>query len=584
MKPSFNNLKMRNKFILAFIISALIPQLILGIILFINLRSIVLENAIQDTKRNVYDVKDRVTEIAKIAVDISNKLYLDSKLLDILSTDYKDVAQIFEDYTSYNEISNLLQIYPDKIQAIKIYAYNKTLLDTGEFIKIDEHIKNEPWFSEAVKKDGRIVWTLVKEDNPLRANYYLSLVRLLKDSYGERMGVIVIFIRKNELRDILSSHIDTVITTNNGTIVAATDDQMMGKKINVRTSSGSDDLIKDVYINGKRFTAIIGTISLTFNDDNNFNVISFFPKKEIYSKVNRISLFSFAVILANLSISLTLMLIFAKLITDRVSVLNQKVKQISRGDLDVQISILGKDEIGELSENVGIMAKNIKNLIEQVYIANLQKQELLTRQKEIQLEVLCNQINPHFLFNTLEALRMRAVCNDQFEIAQVVYMLSNLLRKSINMTTELITIEKEVELVKDYLEIQRFRFGDKLSYTIDVDEVLFNAKILPFTLQPIVENSIRHGIEKMVGKGIIKIGVTEENGFISIVVSDNGLGMSEQKLNDLLNFIEIPTNGVHVGLKNVYQRLRLFYGDEAKMFIQSQRGIGTHVKIIIPKR
>lgn len=119
MKIWLTNLKMRKKFILAFIISAFIPQIVLGIILFLNLHAIALENAINNTKRNVQDVKKNLLDVLQNAVDISNKLYLDKKLLDILSTEYSDVSKLYEDYTSYKEFSNLLSIYNKNIHLIK---------------------------------------------------------------------------------------------------------------------------------------------------------------------------------------------------------------------------------------------------------------------------------------------------------------------------------------------------------------------------------------------------------------------------------------------------------------------------------
>jgi len=135
MRFFFVNLKIKKKFILAFVISALIPQTILGIILFLNLRAIALENAIKDTRKNVEDVKIKLMDIVQNAVDISNKLYLDKKLLNILSTEYKDISEIYYDYNSYTELSNLMSIYHRNIYAIKIFAFNPTLLDTGEIIK-----------------------------------------------------------------------------------------------------------------------------------------------------------------------------------------------------------------------------------------------------------------------------------------------------------------------------------------------------------------------------------------------------------------------------------------------------------------
>jgi len=553
----------------------------LGFILFINLRHITLENAIQDARKNVQDAKNRITDIIENMIDISNKLYLDNKLLDILSTEYNDVSELYQDYTNYNEITYLLNIYKN-IQSIKIYAYNKTLLNTGEIIVADEMTKKKKWFQEALKKDGKISWDLIYEDNFVRPQYYMSLVRLLKNTYGEKVGVIVIYAKGEEIKEFLSKNIETVVTLNNGMIIASSNDKLVGSRLNIGWSN-NNEIMKDVTINGKKSTAIVGVLNVTGDEQSKLRVVSFFPQKEIYKRVNRVSMFAFFVIVFNLAVSLILMMVFSKLITDRISILNQKVNQISHGNLDVKIGILGNDEIGELTENVKIMAESIKNLINEVYVSNIQKQELLTRQKEIQLEVLCNQINPHFLFNTLESIRMKAICNNQTDIAQIVFLLSNLLRKSINMTHEIIPLRKEIEIVSEYLEIQKFRFGDKLDFIIDIDEKLLDYKILPFTIQPMVENSIKHGIEQMIGNGIIKISINEANDSIEIKIIDNGLGMSKQKLEDLKSTLDTSELS-NVGLRNVYQRLKLYYGDEFNLNIQSRENVGTEIILTIPRR
>lgn len=583
MKLFFTNLKIKKKFILAFVISALIPQTILGIILFLNLRAIALENAIKDTRKNVEDVKIKLMDIVQNAVDISNKLYLDKKLLNILSTEYKDVSKIYDDYISYTELSNLMSIYNKNIHAIKIYAFNPTLLDTGEIVKVDDYTENQEWFKEAIEGDGKILWELVFDNNPFRPQYYFSLIRLIKNSYGERIGVMVIYIKKEKLEEVLSLHLNTLVITDKGIIVAAKDKELVGKKLNFNFSSQDGKLVENVNIDGQRTMAILGTISASESGSSFLKVISFFSKKEIFKRVNKITFITFVLILVNSLVSLLLMLLFSKLITDRIAILNKKVNEISHGNLDAQINILGNDEIGQLTENIKTMAKNIKNLIDQVYLAEVQKQQIIAKQREIQFEMLCSQINPHFLFNTLEAIRMKAFCTGQYEIAQVVYLLSNLLRKSIEMTIDLITLEKEVEIVKEFLEIQKFRFGDKIDYKIEVQDDLLSSKVLPFIIQPLVENSIRHGIEPIIGKGTIEIKVFEKDGTIKIIVTDNGAGMPKEKLEEVLQSLDSKDKS-HVGLKNVFHRLKLFYGEEAKIFINSELGKGTSVEIQIPKR
>ncbi|ADQ40056.1 integral membrane sensor signal transduction histidine kinase [Caldicellulosiruptor acetigenus I77R1B] len=584
MKSLLTNLQMRKKFILAFLISAFIPQIILGIILFLNLHSIALENAVSNTKRNVQDVKNKLLDVLQNAVDISNKLYLDKKLLGILSTEYNDISKLYEDYTSYTEFSNLISIYYKNIHAIRVFAFNPTLLETGEFVKIDDFVRRQKWFVHAVEKDGKILWELVFDNDPFRPQYYFSLVRLIKNSFGEKLGVMVIYIKKERIDEILSQNGNTIVVTDKGTIVAANDQNLVGKSIDITPFGGDDRLVESVKINQQDFMAFVGTIMPNVTSGNYLKIISFFSKKEIFKVPNRISFFAFGVITTDLLISLFLMILFSKFITDRLTALNEKVNQISHGHLDTSIEILGKDEIGQLAENVREMAKNIKNLIEQVYLAEIQKQQILTKQREIQFEMLSSQINPHFLFNTLEAIRMKAVCNGQEEISHIVYLLSNLLRRSITVSSELISLKEEVEFVQQFLEIQKFRFGDRIDFDIQVDEELFDYKILPFIIQPLVENSIKHGIEPKVGKGYISIRIFKRKEKIVIKVEDNGIGMKEDEYEKLISRLKSDQKDAHVGLKNVYTRLKLFYGNEFEFLVKSKFESGTVVEITVPRK
>jgi two-component system sensor histidine kinase YesM len=180
---------------------------------------------------------------------------------------------------------------------------------------------------------------------------------------------------------------------------------------------------------------------------------------------------------------------------------------------------------------------------------------------------------------------MKAHLNGDEEIAEVTKLLGKLMRKNLEIGNEIVTIESEIELVKSYLDIQIFRYGDRINYEINYESEDIKAyKILPLIIQPIVENSIVHGLESKQGGGNVKINLAWKHSNLVITVEDNGGGISAEKLDDILvSFDQLEeTPGKHVGLKNVHQRIKLFYGENFGLRIYSGTGVGTRIEMYLP--
>lgn len=257
------------------------------------------------------------------------------------------------------------------------------------------------------------------------------------------------------------------------------------------------------------------------------------------------------------------------------------------GDIDYTSNITGKDEIGRLSKDLNIMVENIKKLTKEVYEANFQKQQLLIWQKDMKLKVLANQINPHFLFNSLETIRMKAHIKGEEEIARIIMLLGKIIRKNLELDNQHVPLRSELELVENYLEIQKFRYGEKINYQIEEFRHLENYLILPLLIQPVVENAIIHGLENKEGRGNVWIKFVRENGELRIIVTDDGVGIDRKKLVKLQKIL--AKNGIpggigrrKIGLLNVHQRIKLYYGEKYGLRVSSTHNQGTTVEIILP--
>lgn len=242
-----------------------------------------------------------------------------------------------------------------------------------------------------------------------------------------------------------------------------------------------------------------------------------------------------------------------------------------------------RDEIGQLTMEFNRMTETIHNLIHEVYLADIQKKDLELKQQEAQLHALHSQINPHFLFNTLESVRMRSLIKGEKETAKIVHNMAKMFRKSISWNQNNVTVQEELELIESFLQIQKYRFGEKLQYTIEAGPAVLMYRIPKMVILPFVENASIHGIESSPGVGIIQLFVSMENDQLHIRLTDNGIGMSQAKLEELLSYLDQNTDmGEHVGMKNAYSRLKLCYKNHFTFDIQTWEGEGTRIQIKLP--
>ena len=242
-----------------------------------------------------------------------------------------------------------------------------------------------------------------------------------------------------------------------------------------------------------------------------------------------------------------------------------------------------RDEIGQLTREFNRMTLRIKNLIDDVYIRDLQKKELELQNRNAQLNALQSQINPHFLFNALETIRMRSLMKNETETAKIIQNMAKILRNSFTWTNDMVTVKQELELINCFLEIQTYRFSGKLQYELHVDEEALTCMIPKMAFLPFVENASIHGIEATKNGGKIDMRIHLAHQKLIFILEDNGVGMSAEVRDRLLSYVHQDVEmGERIGVQNVIYRLRLYYPDRFKFDIQSEPGMGTKIYIEIP--
>lgn len=274
-----------------------------------------------------------------------------------------------------------------------------------------------------------------------------------------------------------------------------------------------------------------------------------------------------------LIVAISISYFISNLATKRILILSNAMHEVRGGNMEASVSINGDDELSNLANDFNGMVADIKKLMDKITIQ--QKEE---GQRELQ--VLQSQINPHFLYNTLDTLQWKALEYDAVELSDLIISLSSFFRISLSKGKEYISLEKELEHVNNYLKIQQFRYSDILDYSINCDPKLYSYQLPKIIIQPLVENAIYHGIKPKLNHGNISVNVFDEEDYLKIVVEDDGVGIPDERLTKIRKNLEEHLSGNNYGLYNVNRRVYLLFGEGCGLTINSNENQGT---IIIMK-
>lgn len=267
-----------------------------------------------------------------------------------------------------------------------------------------------------------------------------------------------------------------------------------------------------------------------------------------------------------------------KNLSERMNKIITTMDQVKEGNLDVRIDITDdKDELNYIATQFNDMCIDLKKHIEISYLAeiSIRKAEMLSLQ---------SKINPHFLYNTLESIRMKAIANGNRDVGRMLFLLGNLFRNQLK-EDDIITIKKEINYCKEYLELFKFRYDDKFNYYINCEPELLNKEIIKFILQPLAENYTVHGIRREDYDNKLHINISKNNNNIKIVIEDNGVGIDKDKINEINQKIkEKDFTGKSIGIANTHERILLLYGEEYGLKIDEEFENGTRIILSIPMR
>ena len=533
-----------------YIIGNLLFVLFLSSIFYYTSKYIIMNKEIEYTNENVISTSRYITLYADKLKNIINLLSVDADVRNFLISGNED---------SKKSIEKMIYSILDSNKGIKnitVIGKNGNIVssDKNNDMKISENMMKEKWYVDAINNSDMPVFNPSRKNSTSSMNsalWFLSISRDIKNSKGENLGVIVFDIKYETLERYLNSisfgkQIDNIIVDNNNNIIYYKDVKCFAdKKCLAKFSEKNKN--KDTYLYETQI------------ENTNWNLRSLANTNDLVTLKKNFSHIVIIIFLVSLAFSSIITFIVITKILKPLIKLENHMQNFENNLREFHLSEKTGYEIQNLVEHFNVMVEKIKYL------------------REYEIKALHSQINPHFLYNTLDTIIWMAEFEDNEKVISITKSLANYFRLSLSNGHEKIPLKDEIMHTKEYLFIQKQRYEDKLSYFFNIeDESLLSIEVPKIIIQPIVENSIYHGIKNLSGNGIITIDVYRENSTLNISVKDNGIGFEKAK-----QFKKSKTGGV--GFQNVDKRIKFYYGKNYGVFInKDSKTKGAEVVIKIP--
>jgi two-component system sensor histidine kinase YesM len=578
LQLSINNRKIKTKTIYLYIFCVLLPVLVTNTFIIGN----ILVTSRKEQKKNVNNIADSVayniTSSLEGAVYLTVDLYSNNSINYFLDTQYLNPTEFFQEYRKVFDNYVYQATSKHLINDLTLYSDNSTMISGGRYFRIAA-IQSQEWYKKFVQSKQSLFVYPYYDNKKLNTSKkrMISVIRKLD------------YIKMSNLEKIVKLDLNYGMISENvkNSAFNTTVYVCNGKKI-IFSNDISDKGIKEDY----RDVSLIPMNEIqvhrhltSYGFDFDIYLKGYKPN---YSSMLREKLWLIAVLsIADAMIPAFVIALFSNSITKRIFLLKNCLKKVKEEEFETLPKNEGRDEIGELLENYNLMAVRMKNLIQNEYKSKLEQQELYLARQQAELLALHSQINPHFLFNVLESIRMRSVIKGERETSKMIECLARLMRKSAEWGSDMIPIKKEVGFTEDYLSLQKYRFGDDFNYKFRINKDCYSYMIPSLVLVTFAENSCVHGFDREEHSGTIFISIYEEDSSLIIEVEDTGVGMEEeqiQKLEKLLNEADIDElqKSTSLGMLNSCIRLKKCCGSQTQVIIESEKQVGTCIIIKIP--
>ncbi len=581
------NTKFRNKLIFM-CIAAIVPTVLAGVFLLWNLADTIRTNAENEIISSADSLKIRLNDAIVTVSNISERAVNNGDINALLHNSFSTSDEYYNFYMQTTAVPDIVKAYP-QINEIKYYIDKSGFVEYDIFQRATDDIKKMYWYQDAEIYNQPKWQLLYDKDTEI---YSLCLVTPLKNTSGVFMGAAVVSVNPDTYASLCSelpNTYHTIFSVGKGLVFFSNEAEYPEGTIipdmEGLTNFGVSDskIISDNSRLGKLGHTVVSYFDYE-NTGNPFQVCIISPASFFNDATNSVVFTYIWYVVLCILLSVLLAYLFSSVFSRRIQFLKNQMHNVAAGNFELTEEIKGTDEIFDLYEDLKKMVDSMQNLINDAYKAKIQSESFKLNQVEAEFKALASQINPHFLYNTLETIRMKAYVNNDKETADLVKKLGKFMRRCLEVKDGMVTLESELEFTKSYLELQSARFGDRVSYNIYC-EVDRQYKILPLIIQPIVENAFVHGIEGEKSNGKISIRVFYKGENVLIEVQDNGSGISSERLRELLAKLEKndTSSGKSIGLTNVNKRIKMYHGEQYGMSVETVLGQGTTIRLAIPR-
>lgn len=588
MKKRWNNLNMASKLTIVFSMVSVIPLIICSFVLYYisvtSLEAVTEETAAVFSSQIASDMNRFIEDYDAL----TKSLLVNGELMEKLDTDLP-ITERIENQQFYREAVMKLVTVQNEIQGVTIlneegeyYQYDRN----GRSISYDTLMQQE-WLEEEQGQEDVLFLTSLHD-----GSYYdrdtdrilITFGRRVYGANGRYKGMILIDLEPSSLIQLSDEfllernqyNIKINITDADGGLIY--DSDLSSGRIYYREINEEELLLyqknPDNYMVIENSTELLGV-----------RVNTVIPRSQMYLRVSTVQRVTFVLVVLLFAVTMLISASFSRQMVYLVRRLQSSMKRLESGSYELITDEVGTDEMGSLVASYNHMVGKMKALMEEVYQAGV-------RQKNAQFLALRTQINPHFLFNTLESIRIKAILNGDDEVADMVKILAKLFRTTLDSDRKNHTVEDELENIHSYIQLQNIRFDNVITFTEDVDTCLRQTPIMSVLFQPVVENCFKYGSrESNVPIHITITGRLSEDRQMVFTIQDDGQGMSPERLEEIRGRLERPLESLQdentershsIGLQNIAERLRLRYGAEGSIRIAASDETGTIVEICVP--
>lgn len=600
-----NRKSLKYKLISSFLIASIIPLFFAQVIFYML--------TINKMNDNIHDLVNLNLKQTEKSLNLTLESYEDF-LYRIYSN--KDIIEAIDNINENNDINNNIKVLKENLKWLCDSKYGiegiQILTSKEEWFFYDgivdssdnsEWIYNNKYFyNNFINSDVVITTTTRYATKDKNKSYYVfemahKIVSNLNPN--KSIGVAIISINSEVLESVCKTneyyYKENKITGINyiydkyKNIVYFPDKRKLGRNLknyHIETISNEGNIDINLVENDQYVTEELEvpkdqnfTITELTDDNTGWTIVYLQDESELYDSIKNYQVLYISIsILVNVFIVL-LIIKSTNGITSSINKIINAINNVGEGNLLTEITTSPKDvnEVWIIANSFNKMVGNLRELVEQV-------KNITKKQKEAEIKALEAQINPHFLYNTLDTINWKAIEKDEYEISNMINALAKILRYTIQDSNKTVAVKDELEWVKQYILLQQSRLSSPFKFILDIDESVMNYKIHKLILQPFLENSIIHGFEECNQQCILKVQIRKDNDLVKISIIDNGKGMSKdvlQKFRD--EELRVNTNGEHIGVNNVIGRLKMYYGESSTFEIKSESRKGTEINIIVPK-